>query len=66
MVVPHTMGMTTAVVVSCCFFSNQILSLPDLLVLTCAGLTQSFVREEKQEIDEELSQDGSKASPVRG
>ncbi|KAL0006218.1 hypothetical protein SO802_013779 [Lithocarpus litseifolius] len=65
-VVPHTMGMTTAVVVCCCFFSNQILSLPDLLVLTCAGLTQSFARQEKQDIDEELSRDGSKASSARG
>ncbi|KAF3947067.1 hypothetical protein CMV_026748 [Castanea mollissima] len=66
MVVPHTMGMTTAVVVCCCFFSNQILSLPYFLVHTCADLTQSFVREEKQEIDEESSPGGSKAPPVRG
>ena len=64
-VVPHTMGMTTAVVVCCCFFSNQILSLPELLVLTCASLTQSFAREEKQEIDEEKPRDDSKASPVQ-
>ena len=65
-VVPHTMGMTTAVVVCCCFFSNQILSLPNLLVLTCAGLTESFSREEKQEGDEELPLDDPKASPVQG
>ena len=65
-VMPHSMGITTAVIVCCCFFSNQILSLPHLLAITCAGLTQSFAREEKPESDEELTRDDSEASPVRG
>ena len=65
-VMPHSMGITTAVIVCCCFFSNQILSLPHLLAITCAGLTQSFAREEKQESDEELTRDDSETSTVRG